>query len=481
MSFVALLPVLPEIFLSCISMLLLVLGAFKPKLALNGIGWLAIFALLLVGILVLVGPDGRVETLGGLFIVDDYAVYSKILILLAAILGIIMSFHFAAHEAMTQFEYPILLLLAVLGMMMMVSANDLMALYLGIELQSLALYVIAAIKTDNLRASEAGLKYFVLGALSSGMLLYGMSIIYGFTGVTNFVDLADFIDQTATNVPMGLVVGLVFLISGLAFKISAVPFHMWTPDVYEGAPTPVTAFFAIAPKIAAMVLFGRVLFEPFAGMIDSWRQIIVFLAFASMLFGALAAIVQTNIKRLMAYSSISHMGFVLVGLAAGTIDGLAAMMLYMTIYLIMNVGTFCVILSMRQQGRMIENITDLSGLASYNPRMASLMAIFMFSLAGIPPLAGFFGKFFIFKAGLDAGLYELVVFGVLASVIGAYYYLRIVKLIYFDDPVDMLELPVPSTLAWPMFITGLATLVLVLFLPSLLEVTNVSAQALFDL
>jgi len=479
MTVTDLLPALPEIFLACAAMALLMIGVFRPSLGLQGIGWLAIASFGVAAALVLLGPDMRTEALNGLFVVDGYAAFAKILILLGASLGVLMCFGFAEREGMTQFEFPILLLLAVLGMLMMVSANDLMALYLGIELQSLSLYVVAAIRRDTLRSTEAGLKYFVLGALSSGMLLYGMSMIYGFAGTTSFAGLAEILSHDGTSVPIGLLIGIVFLTAGLAFKVSAVPFHMWTPDVYEGAPTPVTAFFAVAPKIAAIALFVRVMLGPFGGLVEQWQQIIVFISLASMVFGALAAIAQTNIKRLMAYSSIGHMGFALVGLAAGSEDGVTGVLVYMAIYLFMNVGTFCAILSMRQKGRMVEGIKDLSGLARTNPGMAALIAVFMFSLAGIPPLAGFFGKFFVFKAAVDAGLYGLAVVGVLASVVGAYYYLRIIKLMYFDEAAEAFDRPLDRSLSWTMLTMGVVTLVLVVFLPSLIDTAALAAESLF--
>ncbi|MDE0727189.1 MAG: NADH-quinone oxidoreductase subunit NuoN, partial [Alphaproteobacteria bacterium] len=339
-----------------------------------------------------------------------------------------------------RFEYPVLFVLATLGMLMMISANDLIALYMGIELQSLALYVIAAFKRDSLRSTEAGLKYFVLGALSSGMLLYGCSLIYGFTGATGFDAIAKFMEGRE-QASIGLIVGIVFMCAGLAFKVSAVPFHMWTPDVYEGAPTPVTAFFAIAPKVAALALFMRALIVPFLAVSADWQQIIIVISVASMLLGAFAAIWQDNIKRLMAYSSIGHVGFALIGLAAGSAEGVRGVLIYLAIYVAMNIGTFACILCMRRKTGMVENISDLSGLSKTNPLMALALAIFMFSMAGIPPLGGFFGKFYVFIAAVNAELYALAVIGVLASVVGAFYYLRIIKVMYFDDAAEPFEGP----------------------------------------
>jgi NADH-quinone oxidoreductase subunit N len=326
-----------------------------------------------------------------------------------------------------------------------VSANDLISLYIGLELQSLSLYVVASFRRDSRRSSEAGLKYFVLGALSSGMLLYGASLIYGFAGTTSFDGLATlFKGLGGEGSSVGLVVGLVFVISGLAFKVSAVPFHMWTPDVYQGAPTPVTAFFAVAPKIAAIALFVRVLMGPFGVMIGDWQQVVIVLSAASMVLGAFAAIWQTNIKRLMAYSSIGHVGYALIALAAGTEAGVRGVLVYMAIYLAMNVGTFCCILAMRRTGRMVEGIDDLAGLARTHPMVAMALAAMMFSMAGIPPLAGFFGKFYIFVAAIDAGLIPLAVIGVLTSVVGAFYYLRIIKIMYFEEPVDAFDGKLPG-------------------------------------
>jgi NADH-quinone oxidoreductase subunit N len=345
---------------------------------------------------------------------------------------------------MARFEIPLLMLFATLGMLMMISANDLISLYVGLELQSLALYVIAAIRRDTLRSTEAGLKYFVLGALSSGMLLYGASLIYGFTGATGFDAIAAAIQAKSGTLNLGLIIGMVFLCAGLSFKISAVPFHMWTPDVYEGAPTPITAFFASAPKVAAVALFARVLVGAFGHMTDEWRQVIWFISMTSMLLGSFAAIFQTSMKRLMAYSSIGNIGYALVGLAAGSQSGIAGLLIYLAIYVVMTLGTFAVILAMRQRGQMVERIADLAGLSRSHPLMAYSLAIFMFSMAGIPPLGGFFGKFFVFKAAIEAGAMDrsmtvLAVVGVLSSVVSAFYYIRIVKIMFFDEPAGSFD------------------------------------------
>lgn len=422
----------PELFVAVAAMVMLMFGAFRKENSARFVSWLGVGVFVVAGVLVFAGPADTAMAFGNQFIVDDFAVFAKILLISGAALSLILAVPYNLREGIDQFEYPILIVFAVLGMMMMVSANDLISLYLGIELQSLALYVVAAIRRDTLRSSEAGLKYFVLGALSSGILLYGMSLVYGFAGTTNFEVLAN-IFVADENASIGVIVGIVFIAAGLAFKVSAVPFHMWTPDVYEGAPTPVTAFFAVAPKIAAMALFVRIMLEPFGDLVLEWQQVIWFVSLASMVLGSFAAIAQTNIKRLMAYSSIGHMGFVLVGLAAGNEQGVVGILVYLTIYLFMTIGTFGCILAMKRAGRMVEDIDSVAGLSKTNPLMALALAIFMFSMAGIPPLGGFFAKFFVFKAAIDAELYVLAVAGLLTSVVGAFYYLRIVKLMYFDE------------------------------------------------
>jgi NADH-quinone oxidoreductase subunit N len=378
-------------------------------------------------------------------------------------------------ERMACFEYPVLVLLATVGMLIMISASDLIALYMGLELQSLALYVIAAFDRDNARSSEAGLKYFVLGALSSGMLLYGMSLIYGTSGSTSFAAIAG---ASAASASLGLIFGLVFFVAGLAFKVSAVPFHMWTPDVYEGSPTPVTAFFAAAPKVAAMAAFTRAMVQPFPGITSDWQQIIVFISIASMVLGAFAAIGQTNIKRLLAYSSIGHMGFALVGLAAGGAEGVRGVVIYMIIYMIMTLGTFACVLAMRRKEGAIETIADLAGLARHDKPMAFVLAMLMFSLAGIPPLAGFFAKYFVFMAAIKADLIALAVIGVIASVISAYYYLRIVKLIYFDEPLQEF-LQAPGEVRLIMLLAGIFVVTFALFAQPVVVLAQSAALSLF--
>ena len=475
-----LIPALPEIVLACSSMALLMLGVFRGDNSTRTVSWMSVFFLIVAGIVLTSVQDGRMTTFGGQFVIDDFGHFMKWLIIIGSALAILMSLSYNELEGIARFEYPVLILFATLGMFMMVSANDLISLYVGLELQSLALYVVASFRRESLRSSEAGLKYFVLGALSSGMLLYGASLVYGFTATTSFDALATIFKALGGEGPsVGLVVGLVFIIAGLAFKVSAVPFHMWTPDVYEGAPTPVTAFFAVAPKIAAIALFVRVLIGPFGVLAGDWQQVIILLSIASMVLGALAAMWQDNIKRLLAYSSIGHVGYALIGLATATEIGIRGVLVYMAIYLAMNVGTFCCVLSMRRTGRMVTGIADLSGLARTQPVMAFALALLMFSMAGIPPLAGFFGKWYIFLAAIDAQLYTLAIIGVLTSVIGAYYYLRITKIMYFDEPAEAFDKPIGSEIR---IILGASTLFVTLFIlqPDLIvDRAAVAARVLF--
>jgi NADH-quinone oxidoreductase subunit N len=467
--------VLPELILGGGSMVLLMLGVATRRERGELILWLAIILLVLAGIFV-AGGEGTTTLFHNSFIVDPFARALKLLTLAGAAVALLMSIDYWRGAGGVKFEFPVLVLLATTGMLMMISANDLIALYVGLELQSLALYVVAAFQRDSARSSEAGLKYFVLGALSSGMLLYGASLVYGFTGSTDFADIAAAVQPSGANI--GLIFGLVFLMAGFAFKISAVPFHMWTPDVYEGAPTPVTAFFAAAPKLAAMALTVRVLITAFPAVTAQWQQIVTFLAIASMALGSFAAIGQTNIKRLMAYSSIGHMGYALVGLAAGTTEGVQGVIIYLAIYLAMTLGTFACILAMRRNGRMVEDIDQLSGLSSTSPLMAFLLAMLLFSLAGIPPLAGFFAKFYVFLAAIHAGLYALAVIGVLLSVVGAYYYLRIVKIMYFDAPAERFE-PMDMPLAAVLGITGLFILLYFVYPAPLVAFADAAAKSLF--
>jgi NADH-quinone oxidoreductase subunit N len=465
---------LPEIFLVIAAMVLLMVGVFREKSE-DIVNIAAIGVLGVAVLLVIAGGGGRTEAFGGSLVIDAFARFMKVLTLFGSAVAIVLSVNFMKTERIERFEYPILVLLATAGMMIMISANDLVALYLGLELQSLALYVIAAIDRDQAKSSEAGLKYFVLGALSSGMLLYGASLIYGFTGSVSFAGIA----AAVTAEPgLGLVFGLVFLIAGLAFKVSAVPFHMWTPDVYEGAPTPVAAFFAAAPKIAAMALFIRAMLAPFPAILPDWQQVLVFISIASMVLGAFAAIGQTNIKRLLAYSSIGHMGYALIGLAAGSPEGVQSVIIYMAIYLIMTLGSFACVLAMRRKEGQIETIGDLAGLARSNGLHAFFLAVFMFSLAGIPPLAGFFAKYFIFMAAIKANLVTLAVIGVLASVVGAVYYIRIVKLMYFDEPAEAFE-PMVTEVKAVIVLAGLFVLLFALFPQPLSSLAQAAAASLF--
>jgi len=372
----------------------------------------------------------------GAYIDDAFGRFAKVVILLSAAAVLVMSQEYMGRRGLLRFEYPLLVALAVVGMMVMVSAGDLMSLYMGLELQSLSLYVVASLRRDSVKSTEAGLKYFVLGALSSGLLLYGASLTYGFAGTTLFSGIVEAVEGGAS---IGLLFGLVFLISGFAFKVSAAPFHMWTPDVYEGSPTPVTAFFATAPKVAAMGLFARVAFDAFGEVTDQWQQIVAFLSVLSMFVGAIAAIGQTNIKRLMAYSSIAHMGFALMGLAAGSALGVQAMLIYMAIYVTMNIGTFAFILGMEKDGVPVTTIASLKMYSKREPLRALAMLVLLFSLAGVPPMVGFFGKFYVLRAAYDAGLAWLAVAGVIASVIGAFYYLRIVYFMYFGEETEALD------------------------------------------
>ncbi|HKA64605.1 MAG TPA: NADH-quinone oxidoreductase subunit NuoN [Methyloceanibacter sp.] len=466
---------LPELALATGAMVLLLVGVSTRKDRAKLILWVAVLFLALAGFFVL-RESGTTTLFGDSFIVDPFARALKLLTLTGSAVTLIMSLDYWRGEGRLKFEFPVLVLLATTGMLMMISANDLIALYVGLELQSLSLYVVAAFDRRSARSSEAGLKYFVLGALSSGMLLYGASLIYGFTGSTLFTDIAAAVQPSGTN--LGLIFGLVFLMTGFAFKISAVPFHMWTPDVYEGAPTPVTAFFAAAPKLAAMALTVRTLFAAFPSVTHEWQQIVTFLAIASMALGSFAAIGQRNIKRLMAYSSIGHMGYALVGLAAGTAEGVQGVIVYLAIYLAMTLGTFACILAMRRNGRMVEDIDQLAGLSNTSPMMAFLLAMLLFSLAGIPPLAGFFAKFYVFLAAVNAGLYALAVIGVLLSVVGAYYYLRVVKIMYFDAPAERFE-PMPGMLAAVLGASGLFILFYFVYPAPLVNVAEAAAKSLF--
>jgi NADH-quinone oxidoreductase subunit N len=469
----SLLPALPEIVLAIGAMLLLMVGAYRGQRTVGTVTALATVLMVITGLLVLWLPGGKLTTFGGSFVVDDYARFLKILALIGSIATLILSRGFLADQAKI-FEYSILVTLSTVGMMVLISATDLITFYLGFELMSLALYVVAASHRDNAKSTEAGLKYFVLGALSSGMMLYGASLIYGFTGTVSFAGIA----AEAKVGSMGVLFGIVFLLVGLCFKISIVPFHMWTPDVYEGAPTPVTAFFASAPKVAAMAVLVRVLLTAFPGVTHEWQQIIVFVSIASMALGSFAAIGQRNIKRLMAYSSIGHMGFALVGLAAGTAEGAQGVLVYIAIYVAMTLGSFAFILALKRRGQAVEQISDFAGLSRTNPVLAFMFAMLLFSLAGIPPLAGFFAKFYVFLAAIHAGLFVLSVIGVLTSVIGAFYYLAIVKVMYFDEPAGAVD-PVQPELRTVLAVAGVFNLLFCFYPAPLVSAATVAAKSLF--
>ena len=469
-----LLPVLPEMVLAVGAMVLLMIGAFRGPGMTGLVNGLSICLLVATGMLVLMLPSGRLVTFGGSFVVDDFARFLKIVTLIGSVTTLVLSREFVSDPSRRIFEYSILVLLSTLGMMVLISAGDLILLYLGLELMSLALYVVAASNRDDAKSTEAGLKYFVLGALSSGMLLYGASLIYGFTGTINFAGIA----AAAKTGSIGIVFGIVFLLAGLCFKVSAVPFHMWTPDVYEGAPTPVTAFFASAPKVAAMAVFTRVTLTAFPGILTQWQQIIVFVSIASMGLGAFAAIGQKNIKRLMAYSSIGHMGYALVGLAAGTAEGAQGVLVYLSIYVTMTLGAFAVILGMKRNGEPLEQISDFSGLSRTNPALALVFAVLLFSLSGVPWLAGFFAKWYVFVAAIKANLFTLAVIGVLTSVVAAYYYLAIVKVMYFDEPLAQPD-PVRLELNAVLAVTGVFNLLFFAYPAPLVSAATAAAKSLF--
>jgi NADH-quinone oxidoreductase subunit N len=474
LTLASLVPVLPEIILAVGAMALLMLGVYRTPRTETLIDALSIILLVVAGVAVVLLPEGKLVTFGGSFVVDTFARFLKVLAIAGSAAAILMSIDYDRREGQQRFEYSVLIVLSTLGMLMLISAADLIALYLGLELMSLPLYVVAASHRNSLRSSEAGLKYFVLGALSSGMLLYGASLVYGFTGTVNFSGIA----HSAAEAGSGLIFGLVFLFAGFCFKVSAVPFHMWTPDVYEGAPTPVTAFFSAAPKVAGIAMFVRAAVMAFPGITTQWQEIVAFVSVASMLLGAFAAIGQRNIKRLMAYSSIGHMGFALIGLAAGTPEGVQGVLVYMAIYVTMTLGTFAVILSMRRAGGMVESIDQLAGLARTHPAMAFAMAMLLFSMAGIPPLAGFFAKFYVFLAAIKAGLYVLAVIGVLASVVGAYYYLAIIKAMYFDEPAEGF-VGMPAALKVVLGVCALFNIVFFIYPAPLVGVASAAARSLF--
>ena len=460
--------ILPEIFISLAIMFLLILGVFKKNSS-NIIHYLSIVCLLITGILIMNNPSGAQVTLfNGSFIIDNLSSFMKILTILGGASILLMSKKFLKISKIFLIEYPILILSSILGMLVMISSNDLMVFYIGLELQSLALYVLASFNRDQLKSSESGLKYFVLSALSSGLLLYGCSLIYGFSGSTNF----DIISNTVNSNHYGLTFGIVFILVGLSFKISAVPFHMWAPDVYEGSPTPVTLFFSVVPKIAALTVFIRFLYVPFINMMDQWQPIIIFLSIASMIFGAIAAIGQKNLKRLIAYSSIGHIGYALAGLSVGTNEGLQSSIVYISIYIVMNLGFFSCLLMMKKNDLYFETIEDLSGLSKNHPILSLCFLIVLFSLAGIPPLAGFFAKFYIFKSVIEQSMYFLAIVGLLSTVIAAFYYLRIIKVIYFDEQREKYDTDHSNWLKVSLTLSTLLILLYFIFPSRLLEIVS---------
>jgi len=460
--------VLPEIFISLSVMFLLVFGVFKKKSS-NIVYNLSIFSLIITAVLIFNNPFNKnVNLFNESYIIDYLSSYMKILTLLGGIFVLIISSRYLKILKIFKIEYPILILCSILGMMVMISSNDLIVFYLGLELQSLALYVLASFNRDHLKSSEAGLKYFVLSALSSGLLLYGCSLIYGFSGSTNF----NIISQNMNSEHFGLTFGIVFILVGLAFKISAVPFHMWAPDVYEGSPTSVTLFFAIVPKVAALTVFIRFLYIPFVNMVDHWQTILVFMSIASMIFGAVAAIGQTNLKRLIAYSSIGHIGYALAGLVVGTNEGIQSSIAYISIYLVMNLGLFSCLFMLKRKDQYFETIDDLSGLSKNHPLLSLSLLVMLFSLAGIPPLAGFFAKFYIFKSVIEQSMYFLAIVGLLSTVIAAFYYLRIIKIIYFDKEIEKYDTDHNIWLRFSLTLSTLLVLLYFIFPSKLLEIIS---------
>lgn len=466
-----------ELLLIVSAMLLLLYGSVKGNESTDVVMFYALGAMVISIYGLMQAPAESAVYFNGLIRIDGFTQFTKALVLLGAVLTGALSMRWLQQPEVRRFEFPVLMLLSVSGMMIMISANNLLTLYMGLELSSLALYVLAAFDRDNKRSSEAGLKYFILGALASGMFLFGASLVYGFSGTTDYVMLQDVIAQSETVSP-GLVIGLVFVLVGLCFKVSAVPFHMWTPDVYEGAPTVVTAFFAVVPKIAALALLVRVLNHPFGGMEDAWQQIIIFVSIASMLVGAFGALTQTNIKRLLAYSSIGHVGYLLVGVAAANTLGVQALLVYFMLYLFMSVGMFGFVTIMKRKGKPAETLEDLAGLSKTCPMSALFVAIMMFSMAGIPPLAGFFGKMMIFLAAIDAELYTLAVIGVLSSVVAAYYYIKVVKIMYFDDEQEPFDCQVALSTRAVLLVCGVVTAAFFIYPSAVLDVALQAALAL---
>jgi NADH-quinone oxidoreductase subunit N len=466
----------PEIYLCVTTLVLLIYGVYRSPKASKGMAMIAMLLLALTAWLLVCSLSGSITGLNGMVISDPFALIAKLLILGSGIMALLLSIDWLMEEGGRPFEFIILLMFATLGMILMVSANNFLSMYMALEMSSLALYVLASFSRDSTKSTEAGLKYFVLGALASGMMLYGMSLVYGFAGTTNFTELAALF-STDGDVSKGVIVGMILIMVGLCFKVSAVPFHMWTPDVYEGAPTPVTAFFSTAPKVAALLLFTRLMIEPFGHLAEQWQQIIIFVSVASMLVGSLGGLMQTNIKRLLAYSSIGHVGFILMGLAAGGVAGVQSILVYITLYIAMSVGAFACVLLMKRDGVYLEDIKELSGLAQTQPGKALILSVFMFSMAGIPPLAGFFGKMYVVIAAVAAGLWWLAAIGVLFSVISGYYYIKIVKVMYFDEATSPLDTKVSVSLRIALFISLVVTTLFFLIPTPLVTTAHQVAEA----
>ncbi len=470
----------PEIFLSAAALLLLVFGVFKGNGSTLKVLWGCVASLVLGMLLIAHGDGQTVKILNNMVVVDGFSTVLKFVISIGLIAALVLSAGSLKDQNLSRFEYSILILLSGIGMMLMVSANNMLSLYVSLELQSLCLYVLASIKRDDLKSAEAGIKYFVLGALSSGLLLFGISLIYGYTGSLDFDLIGGTIRANSYIFAPGVIIGIVFILAGLCFKVSAVPFHMWTPDVYQGAPTSVTALFAMVSKIAAMGLLIRLLFGPFEAALPQWSQVISFVAVASVIWGSLAGLVQENIKRLLAYSSIGNMGFALIGLLAGTPEGIASVIIYMTLYMVMTAGTFGIVMNMRRNGQNVENISDLAGLSKSNPAMAYSLAALMFSMSGIPPLAGFFSKLFVFQAAVAAGQYVVATIGIVGSVIGAYYYLRVIKVMFFDKSEEKFDPNPYMERAAVIFVSVLLTVIFILVPNTLLQISTAAAQSLFE-
>lgn len=471
--------VFPEIFLVLVSLVLLIIGVVKGNNYTYNIGFASIFSLLLICFYYLnYYNQGQVSIWYDAFVTNKFIIFSKILLLIASIIIILMLIDIARKDRLNiNFEFPIIILLSLLGMMIMVSSNNFLSLYMGLELQSLSLYILAAIARDNSKSSEAGIKYFVLGALSSGLLLYGVSLIYGYSGTISFVKLSEILNHD--NVNIAIIIGMVFIISAICFKLSAVPFHMWTPDVYQGAPTIVTALFAILPKIAMLSLFIRLMLECFGDLITKWQQIIIFVSAASMIIGSLGAIKQTNIKRIFAYSSIGHVGFILMGLAAASEAGIKSIIIYLFIYMTMTAGGFACLLMIKQRNILRDELYYLSGLSKSNPVLAFCLAILMLSMAGVPPMAGFFAKFYVFSASLSAKLYWLSIIGIISSVVATYYYLKIIKVMYFDDVMEAIDNEAYKEIKVTMFVATLFNIIFFLAPTSLINSAEVIAGVIF--